>query len=307
MLQQTILKLLFIHNPKAGGKHHYKNIWWHNDIEWESAVKKHLNDHPCQYEFYTIQGNKDEIASITNLVEKIQPDKIIAIGGDGTAKLVAEVAMTAKIPMCIFPAGSANGMAREIGMPENFEACMNTLLNGIPQYIDIICINSSQLCMHLSDIGINAQLVKYFEDNNLRGKLGYAKEIFKVLWRKHLMKVEIKTGEHEIKRKAFMVVLANAGSYGTGVRINPLSNIHDGIFEVVILRRLSLIELFKMLFFNRPFNPKKTEIIQAQSIEITVKHRIHFQVDGEYMGKTDSVYAAIKPNALQLIFPPKSF
>ena len=74
-------------------------------------------------------------------------------------------------------------------------------------------------------------------------------------------------------------------------------------FEVVILRKLSIIELLKMLFLNRPFNPKKTELLQADALTIEVKKRAYFQIDGEYLGKTRKIHARIQRHALLLIFP----
>ncbi len=62
---------------------------------------------------------------------------------------------------------------------------------------------------------------------------------------------------------AFMVVLANASKYGTGAVINPEGIIDDGIFEVVIVTKLSFIELLKMLFRPKQFNPEKIEIFHA--------------------------------------------
>jgi diacylglycerol kinase family enzyme len=139
----------------------------------------------------------------------------------------------------------------------------------------------------------------------MRGKMGYAKEILRVLWKTRLMDVEIKSNNKKLKRTAFMVVIANASKYGTGARINPIGDVHDGLFEVVILRKLSLTELLKMLFFNRKFNPKKTELLQADQLDIKVKKKVYFQVDGEYLGKTQSIHAVAKPKSFLLVFPKK--
>ncbi|HTN47520.1 MAG TPA: diacylglycerol kinase family protein [Flavipsychrobacter sp.] len=301
MPNQQPLKLLFIYNPISGG-HHEQSIWTPNPIQWEEQIISYLDGLPHSYTVFKTTAQNDH-QSIRAIVKKISPDRIAAIGGDGTLKMVVEATKDIDIPICIFPAGSANGMARELQMPLTAEGCMEVLLTGTVKPVDAILINQSHLCIHLSDIGINAQLVKYFEENDIRGKWGYAKEIFRVLWRRRLMNVQITSEKHSIQRKAFMVVIANASQYGTGARINPLGNVHDGIFEVVILRKLSITELFKMLFLNRKFNPEKTEVLQAQRLHIEVKRKIYFQVDGEYLGKTKSITAEVKPHIVKLIFP----
>jgi diacylglycerol kinase family enzyme len=187
---------------------------------------------------------------------------------------------------------------------------MDLLVHGIPRKVDVIRINDSEVCLHLGDIGLNAQLVKYFEERGLRGKLGYARGVLRVWWNRTPMRVYINDGTKRIARDAFMVVLANARMYGTGAVINPVGSIQDGIFEVIIVRRLSLIELFQMFFRKRNYDKDKIEIIPAQSVDIQVKKKAYFQVDGEYRGKTKEVKAVIQHHALCLLYPqsvvPKS-
>ena len=103
-----------------------------------------------------------------------------------------------------------------------------------------------------------------------------------------------------------MVVIANASKYGTGAVINPEGSIYDGLFEVVIIRRLAFSEIFKMWFKPQPFNRKKIEVFHARSVEIETSKKVHFQIDGEYVGKVKRVVAHILPSKLKLILPPGS-
>ncbi len=283
-------------NPVSGGK---------SKSNWETGIREYFKTSRHKFEIYNTTG-KDDQESIRYWINTWHPDKVIAVGGDGTLKLVAEVLLHSGIPMCIFPAGSANGMARELEMPATIEDCMKVLLEGEVKPTDIIRINKTHICIHLSYIGMNAQLVKYFEENDMRGKIGYARGILRVLWKKRLMQISIRNGQDNLQRNAFMVVLANASMYGTGARINPKGDLHDGLFEVVILRKLSFTELLKMLFFNKQFNPNKTELLQAEELTIEVRKRAYFQVDGEYIGKTRKVTAQIEQQALSLIFPKQA-
>lgn len=207
--------------------------------------------------------------------------------------------------MGILPAGSANGMATELNIPDDPSSALQIILNGEVKAGDVIKINDKDICLHLGDLGINAQIVKYFEEGTLRGKLGYAKVLLKALIRKRLMHVRILSKDNEITRQAFMVVLANASKYGTGALINPDGNLYDGMFEVVIVRKLALSEFLKMFFKFKRLNPKKVEIFHAQSIAIDTSHKVHFQVDGEYRGKVNHLYAKILPGVLKLILPVK--
>jgi diacylglycerol kinase family enzyme len=69
------------------------------------------------------------------------------------------------------------------------------------------------------------------------------------------------------------------------------------------MRQFTLIQLFKMLWSYRNFNPKKVEIIEATKATITTKRETHFQVDGEFKGKKNRVEAQIIPAGLNLLLP----
>ncbi len=59
---------------------------------------------------------------------------------------------------------------------------------------------------------------------------GYGKSIFRVMWAKQKMHATIKLDKETVKRKAYMVVIANARKYGTGGNINPDGDVSDGFF-----------------------------------------------------------------------------
>jgi diacylglycerol kinase (ATP) len=295
MATDTSLKILFVINPTSGAK---------SKIAWEPAIRKYFTNLQHKFDFFLLDG-KDDATSLKYWIEKLQPQKIVAVGGDGTISLVAEQLLGTNIAMGILPAGSANGMAKELNIPIDANAALDIILNGEIKPCDVIRINDKEICLHLSDLGVNAQLVKYFEQGNLRGKLGYALKVFKVLLRKRMIDVTIKTNKEEIKRKAFMVVIANASKYGTGALINPEGNLGDGLFEIVVVRRINFISVLKMFLKFKRFNPKKVELFQAESAVITTVKKTHFQVDGEYLGRMNYVKAEIIKSQLYLILPHK--
>ena len=53
----------------------------------------------------------------------------------------------------------------------------------------------------------------------------------------------------------------------------------------------------------QPFNRKKIEVFKATSVEIETERKVHFQVDGEYLGKVKRVKAEILPSQLNIILP----
>jgi YegS/Rv2252/BmrU family lipid kinase len=285
------LKILFIINPSAGK----------NTINWQEEINKHFAGLPHKLEMCEIP-DPCKPDRIRQKIKESKPDMLVAVGGDGTLKLVVSSIKGEKIPVGLIPAGSANGMAKELKIPLEPVAAMETLLSGVHKKIHLVSVNN-ELCIHLSDIGFNAFVVKKFEDENKRGMWGYIKAAWKVLWNYSKMNVEIKVDDVYILRKAAMVVIANGTQYGTGVVINPEGRLDDDKFEIIILKEVSFAEIFKMRFTQKPYHPAKTELIQTRSLKINSHHKVHFQVDGEYMGKVNTITADILPEALEIIVP----
>lgn len=284
------MRLLFVINPNSGGK---------KKADPGTMVENYFRDRPETIQIFRL----DDADTLHHQIKQFRPDCVIAVGGDGTVKMVAEELLNSQITMGILPAGSANGMATELEIPEDWEQALSIILQGTVKEIDVIRINGKDICIHLGDIGLNALLVRNFEKRGIRGKLGYALASAKTFMERQRLEIQIENKRLHVSRNAFMIVLANARMYGTGACINPDGDLSDGFFEVVILRQLSLIELFKMVLRHRPFDPRKTEIIQADNVTITTRKKAHFQIDGEYLGKIKQVKANILPKALKIIVP----
>ena len=286
-------KILFIINPGSGN----------GNTDWKKEIEVYFKDllfvteivdlpNPCPPEW------------MRELIIKSGASKVIAVGGDGTVRLVAEILKNSTISMGILPAGSANGMAKEFGIADEPPAALKTLVEGEIQKIHLVKVNN-EICIHLSDVGFNAFVVKKFEDENTRGMWGYIKAAWKVLWSHSRMMVNLKIGEENIQSEAVMVVIANASMYGNGVVINPKGSLYDRLFEVVIIKKISLSEIIKMRFSHKSFHPDKTELFQTSSLTIKSRRKMHFQIDGEYKGKVNSVNAEILTDCLAVIVPLK--
>ena len=286
-------KILFVVNPIAGGK---------EKKDWETAIREFFKDSTYSIEFY-IQSGQNDKPSIVHHIERFNPDKVVAIGGDGTVKMVAEIVKETPMVLGIIPAGSANGLAKELGIPADVNEAVKIILTGREGKLDAIKINEEELCFHLSDVGLNALLVKYFEASKVRGMWGYARSLFKMLWNKKKMRVSIQTDTETIKRKAYMVALANAEKYGTGAVINPHGDVADGEFEIVVVRKINVGQVFKAVTARKNFNPKHVEVFRTKNVVLTFQQKAPFQVDGEYQGKIASLKARMLPGIVNLMLP----
>lgn len=288
------MKILFIINPIAGGTNHDKTI---------QALKEVVEDKGFDGHFYLTSGEEDE-KKITRLIDKFQPDRIVAGGGDGTIQLVAKLLMPYGLTMGILPLGSANGLATALEIPKDpMEAAEKVFASSKVRHMDMLKFNDKDLCIHLSDIGVNALLVKKYAEGGERGLLGYAKHLLTAIQETPLHHMTVRTPQETFHKEGFMMAFANAHKYGTGVQISE-GSVSDGRFEICNVEKVTLDEAIKAgLTILNVFVDKNmfSDVITCSEAEIIVDKKAHFQIDGEYMGMTDHLKIEIVPGALKLL------
>jgi YegS/Rv2252/BmrU family lipid kinase len=248
-----------------------------------NATKRFAKNVNCKLYIYTTTRQND-IPKIKALYDTYNPERIIVAGGDGTIKMVAEAIEKENVILGILPAGSSNGLAADLDLPETLEENLSIAFLNDYFEIDVIEINNEK-SMHLSDLGLNAELIKNYEKSLVRGKWGYALQILTTIIEiEEPFTATITANNTTIQCVARMIVIANAKKYGSGIIINPNGEMNDGKFELVILKNLDLIVLGKIITGNMPINSEDIEIISTDKATITTNFPISFQMDGEYCG-----------------------
>lgn len=261
------------------------------------AEKENLN-----LVIYTTSGAAD-IINIKALYATYKPERIIVVGGDGTVKMVAEAMEKEDVILGILPAGSANGLAVDLNLPSTLEENLEIAFHNNFMEIDMISINGKK-SIHLSDLGLNAEMIKNYEKNAIRGKWGYVLQTLSVLIDLGDPFTATITGDFEtIKCVARMIVIANSKKYGTGITINPNGIMDDGKFELVILKNLDLIVLGKIITGNMPLDSEDVEIISTDKATITTDIPVSFQIDGEYCGAETKLVVEILPKQMKVAIP----
>ena len=251
---------------------------------------------------YTTSGVAD-IVNIKTLYKTYKPERIIVAGGDGTIKMVAEAMEKHNVVLGILPAGSANGLAVDLNLPSTLEENLVIAFHNNYMEIDMISINGKK-SIHLSDLGINAEMIKNYEKSSIRGKWGYFLQTFSTLIDLDDPFMATITGDFEtIECVARMIVIANSKKYGTGVSINPNGVMDDGKFELVILKNLDLVVLGKIITGNMPIDSEDVEIISTDKATITTNVPVSFQIDGEYFGTETKLNIEILPKQMKVAIP----
>lgn len=286
-------KYLFIVNPISG------------DVDKSEMIETTMDfatENKCEVIIFETT-EKDCKSEIHDLYELHQPERILIAGGDGTIKMVAEALEDQDVVFGILPAGSANGLAVDLNLPKSIEGNLEIAFNGDFIAMDMIEINGLR-SLHLSDIGLNAQLIKNYEEGNTRGMFGYALQAITTLVdAEEPFSAIIKSHGVEIDCTSKMIVIANSQKYGTGVTINPDSQMNDGKFEIVILKNLDLLVFGKIVTGNMPVDVEDVEIISTDKATITTIKPVSFQIDGEYCGEVSQLKINILPGKMKVAVP----
>lgn len=288
-------KLLFVINPVAG------NINKDNLVRTIEGWQKNFR---AETHFFKTRGKQDK-ESIKEQIDEIKPDTVIAVGGDGTLKLCAQLLKNTEMQLGVIPAGSANGMATELHIPANTLTALSIIEKGHTKAIDLLEFNGEDLGLHISDIGMNAGLIKKYEESPYRGFMGYAQGLVSKVQDFRAFEVEIEAGEDDYQSfNTYMVAFANAKRYGTGALLNTKSEIDDGKFEICIFKNLDLLNISKHFIDQISKDDPHMHLIQCKQAHIKIlRNKEPFQIDGEYKGEIDELKIKMLPQCLHMIVP----
>lgn len=293
--KDKILKrnILFVVNPISGDLDKSELI----ETVKSYAVTCHIN-----LKVYETTG-KNDVTKIQELYKEYLPNRIIVAGGDGTVKMVAEAMEQYDVVIGILPAGSANGLSVDLNLPKTLEENLSIAFHSNYIEMDMISINGKK-SIHLSDIGLNADLIKNYEESNIRGFWGYASQAYTTIKESgDPFVVAITANNQTVEHEARMVVIANSQKYGTGVVINPKGTVNDGKFELVVLKNLDLIILGKIITGNMPIDSDDIVIISTDKAVMKTNYPVSFQIDGEYCGAQTELDIHILHKQMKIAVP----
>jgi len=289
----TTNKILLIVNPISGDKDKDKMI---------EEIREHVQQRDMQLVVHKTDG-KNDAKKITDSIRETNPARLLVAGGDGTVKMVAELLEDQQLPVGIIPAGSANGLATNLGIQGDMEKLIEIALDDHFIIMDILLLNDT-VSLHIADLGLNAALIKNYEDNRIRGKLGYMLSAIPTLSKtEYPFTFEIEANGKKTTEKGILLAIANANSFGTGANINPTGKVNDGEFEVLVFKKLDFIEIAKTLYGEVEMDPEFVSMIRTKEAMVTSVKEIAFQIDGEYMGESKQVNVKLSDKKLKVAVP----
>jgi diacylglycerol kinase (ATP) len=227
---------------------------------------------------------------------------VLAWGGDGTINEVACALAYHDVPLGIVPAGSGNGLARELGVAPRPEVAIAEALSAEPRRIDIGDLDG-RLFVNIAGIGLDAYVAAQFNDaaNARRGLANYAAITLRALGSYAPLEYRITAGESHTVSTALLVTVANSAQFGNGARIAPGARLDDGRLDLVIVEETSrwrTICQMRRLFNGTIDGMAGCSIRRIERATIECDRPMMFHVDGEPVQGGTSLRARVHPGAL---------
>ena len=90
-------------------------------------------------------------------------------GGDGTVACAAGIAIEAGLPLAVFPGGTFNHFAKDIGC-DTVAKTVEAIRDGSVACVDVVCLNEHQMVLNTASIGAYPKFVQTRE--KLEHKIG---------------------------------------------------------------------------------------------------------------------------------------
>lgn len=262
-------------------------------------------------------------AGDTNVAGDASIDGLIVVGGDGTMRLAAPLAMRLGAPVALFPFGTENLFARQYGMERNVQTIVSLVTGGRSRAVDVGVVNGEVFLMMVS-IGLDAEVVHDLAARR-RGPISHASYIMPILraawgWRPTRLAVTVDGSPLDLTAPG-MLVIANTRQYAG--RLDPASTAvdDDGLLDVVYIPvggRWGVVRRVIQCWRRRLLEAKGVTHARGRAIRVEAEEPVPFQIDGDpaLSGRGDAAGRTVplttplkidvRPGALRVFCPPSA-
>jgi YegS/Rv2252/BmrU family lipid kinase len=227
---------------------------------------------------------------------------VIAWGGDGTINEVASALAFGDVPLGIIPAGSGNGLARELGVDLRPERALVDALGAAPRTMDVGDVDG-RLFVNIAGIGVDAFVASRFSLARQRGFLGYINLTARALATYVPMTYRMTSPAFSVTARALLVTIANSAQFGNGAKIAPGARVDDGLLDLVVIEerwRVATVMQLPRLFTGTADRIPGCTMQRIQEVTIEADEPMTYHVDGEPVVGGTRLVARVHPAALRV-------
>jgi diacylglycerol kinase (ATP) len=236
-------------------------------------------------------------------------DVVVAAGGDGTARLIAEELLGTSTALATLPCGSVMNVARALGVPRDLDAAAALIGRGRIATIDVGEATTTDgrrvRFLEAGSVGMNAAIFREaarFDDGDWTS-------IVRTIWvalRYRPARMRLHLDDGSIKTRALMVTVSIGPYTGVGMTVAPGARLDDGQFDVRVFRGFSKWELLRHLasiaFGRRRYYPH-VSTYRSANVRISSRHPLPARADSTDLGTTPVSFGTL-PAALRVVVPP---
>lgn len=230
-------------------------------------------------------------------------DTVVACGGDGTVRAVAECLAGTDVALGVVPLGTGNLLASNLGLPDGFDA-VPTAVGGSIRELDVATVNDERFTV-MAGVGFDALMIRD-ADPKVKRRFGSAAYVLSGV--RHVpakmvgATVDVDGREVWAGRTA-MVLVGNCGSVTGGLEVFPDASPDDGLLDVAVLtaeRAVDWLRVAWRLIRGRPQPDHLVRRFRGESITVRLDRAMAYELDGEDRPATDRLTFGVDHRSLQV-------
>ena len=232
---------------------------------------------------------------------------IFVWGGDGSVQRCIDAVVGSRVTLAILPAGTANLLANNLGIPIDLEQAVEVGLHGQNLTIDVGRMNGEHFAV-MAGIGLDALMIRD-ADAGMKDRFGRAAYIW--TGARHIRSAPVHTtvridGHQWFDDEASCVLIGNVGSIGGGVTAFEHAVLDDGMLDVAVMTADGAWQWLRTLTRASIGHAEKSPLIQmtqASKITIETDEKLPYELDGGARPKTDKLRVRVVPHAVTIRVP----
>ncbi|WP_432537640.1 diacylglycerol/lipid kinase family protein [Kineococcus arenarius] len=247
-------------------------------------------------------------------------DVVLAAGGDGTVRAVAEAVAGTGVPMGLLPAGTGNLLARNLDVPHaDLTAALDVVFSAPDTAVDVGWLEVDRtgddpaperhLFLVMAGLGFDAAVMAGVEDR-LKRHLGYGAYVVsgaRALWGPQArVKVRVDDGE-PVGVRTRAVIVGNCGRLTKNLVLMPDARVDDGFLDAVVLSPRGGIawgEVAWAIVTRDRRGQRRVQHLRGRSIEVICAEPQEVELDGDPIGTALRIRVAVEPGVLLVRCPP---
>ena len=254
------------------------------------------------------EESMDNPQQLPELIRRYQNrvDLVIIGGGDGTLNAAADALVETQLPLGILPLGTANDLARTLGIPDSLPEACKIIAQGQLRRIDLGWVNGKYF-FNVASMGLSVQITERLTKETKRrwGVFAYAITALQALWKARPFRAEIRIEGESIRVKTVQIAVGNGRYYGGGMAVAHDATIDDrrlDLYSLELKHWWQIIALLPAMRGGRHTAFPGVRALRGQKIQVYTSKPRPINTDGEITTYTPADFRVI-PQALAVLVP----